>query len=156
MARSQTIFRNFVSNLGRALGISHAGNLVGNGIPITMPCVDATVAVSATSTSPRPITIQLKDAYGNDIDYVESVEIGVFSTVDRIAFTTTGGSTGVAIGTDGALLALVAKKYFVATSEADGDIDLTHTDTGTDAAWLGVKLPNGRWVMGDRAITIGT
>lgn len=156
MARSLTELFNFVSNLGALLGIAPAGNLVSNGKALTMPCVDATVVVSATATSPRPITIQLLDSEGRDIDYVETVQIGVFSDVTRTAFTTTGGSTGVAIGTDGALLAQVAKKLFLATSEADGDIDLTHTDTGTDAAWIGVRLPNGRWVMGDRAITIGT
>jgi hypothetical protein len=63
------------------------------------------------------------------------------------SFATTGGSTGLAIGTDGALLAVVAKKYFLATSEADGDIDLTWTDTGTESVAVGVRLPNGRVVV---------
>lgn len=154
MARSHTDGQLSIN--GRQLGIAEAGNLMSNGKEVSSPCVDASVTVASASTSPRAITIQLKDADGNDIDYVETVMIGVFAAVDRLAFTTTGGSTGIAIGTDGALLALVAKKMFMATSEADGDIDLTHTDTGTDAAWVGVRLPNGRWVMGDRAITIGT
>lgn len=156
MARSLTDLKTFVSNLGSLLGIAPAGNLVSNGRALTMPCVDATVTVSPTTTSPRAITIQLKDSEGRDIDYVETVQIGVFSDATRTAFTTTGGSTGLAIGTDGALLAQVAKKLFLATSEDDGDIDLTHTDTGTDACYLGVRLPNGRWVMADRAHTIGS
>lgn len=154
MARSQVDGQ--LSIYGRDLMVTEAGNLAGDGYAITSPCVRATVAVSATATSPRPIVIQLKDSEGNDIDYVETVMVGVFSDVTRTAFTTTGGSTGIAIGTDGALLAMVAKKLFLATSEADGDIDLTHTDSGTDAAWIGIRLPNGIWVMGDRAITIGT
>jgi hypothetical protein len=52
-------------------------------------------------------------------------------------------------GTDGALLAVVAKKYFLATSETDGDIDLTWTDTGTEVAYLGLRLPNGRVIISD-------
>jgi phage protein D len=136
---------------GRRLGLSNAyDNLVSNGTDITSKVADAVITVSAegaTVANQRDITIQLKDAKGNDIDYVAEVEIGMFLTADRLAYVVTGGSTGIAIGTDGALLALVAKKRFVATSEADGDIDLTWTDTGTEAAFLGVKLPSGRYVM---------
>lgn len=142
----------FRSLFGKLLGIdSKYGNLQskagGTEIDLTQKCVDAAITVGAENANARAITIQLKDAFGRDIDYVEQVEIGVFADAGRLAYVGTGGSTGIAIGTDGALLALVAKKYFVATSEADGDIDLTWTDTGTEAAYLGVRLPNGRWVM---------
>lgn len=132
---------------GRRLGIGNKDQLVSRGIDITRPCVDASITVGAEVGDARAITIQLKDAQGNDIDYVETVEIIMFLNAARTAFVVTGGSTGIAIGTDGALLTVVAKKYFLATSEADGDIDLTWTDTGTEAAFLGVRLPNGRIVM---------
>lgn len=137
-----------VSIHGRKLGFhAKTNHLVSNGIDITRPCVDASITVGAEASDVRAITIQLKDAQGNDIDYVETVELILFLNAARTAFVVTGGSTGIAIGTDGALLAVVAKKYFLATSEADGDIDLTWTDTGTEAAFLGVRLPNGRIVM---------
>lgn len=132
---------------GRRLALGAKGQLVSNSIEISRPCVDATITVGAEDTNVRAITIQLKDAKGNDIDYVETVELILFLNAARTAFVATGGSTGLAIGTDGALLAVVAKKYFLATSEADGDIDLTWTDTGSEAAYLGVRLPNGRIVM---------
>lgn len=124
-------------------------SLYSEGIQISRPCVDCSITVGAEATNVRAITIQLKDADGNDIDYVETVELILFLNAARTAFVATGGSTGIEIGTDGALLAVVAKKYFLATSEADGDIDLTWTDTGTEAAYLGVRLPNGRIVMSD-------
>lgn len=133
----------------RFLGVGHERQLVSNGIEITRPCVDASITVGAENTNVRAITIQLKDSEGNDIDYVETVELILFLNAAKTAFAATGGSTGIQIGTDGALLAVVAKKYFLATSEADGDIDLTWTDTGTEAAYLGVRLPNGRIVMSD-------
>ncbi len=154
MARSQTDGQ--LSIHGRRLMMAEAGNLVSQGREVTRPCVDATVTVPATSTSPRTLTVQLLDAEGRDIDYVETFEILAFASSAMTAFTTTGGSTGLAAGTDGALLALVAKKVFLATSEADGDWDGTHTDTGTDAVHFAVRLPNGKVVLADRASTIGT
>lgn len=140
----------FKSIVGNLLGIGSKGNLAtkGGSIDITQPCVDATITVGDESTNVRAITIQLKDAYGADINYVETVELFVFADATRTAICTTGGSTGIAIGTDGAILStIVAKKHFVLSSESDGDIDLTWTDTGTESVALGLRLPNGRFVM---------
>lgn len=134
---------------GRKLGLAREGNLVAHDINVSQPCVDATITVAAENADVRAIMIQLKDANGKDITYVETVEIIVFASAAMTAFATTGGSTGLAIGTDGALLTVVAKKYFLATSEADGDIDLTWTDTGTESVAVGVRLPNGRVVVSD-------
>lgn len=116
-------------------------------IDISQPCVDASIVVGAESTNVRAITIQLLDSEGNDIDYVEQVDINLYLTADRLAPVVTGGSTGIAIGTDGWIFTATAKKRFVATSEADGDIDLTWTDTGTEVAFIGLRLPNGRYIM---------
>jgi hypothetical protein len=103
--------------------------------------------IGAEANNARAIGIQLKDADGQDTIGVKAVTMGVFADANGNAFATTGGSTGIAIGTDGALLALVAKKLFVLTSEADGDIDLTWTDTAAEAVYLGVFLPNGSIAM---------
>jgi hypothetical protein len=107
----------------------------------------ASIAVGAEITNVRAIAIQLKDARGNDISHRAMVEIALLLDTNGDAFVATGGSTGIAIGTDGALLPIVAKKMWRAISEADGDIDLTWTDTGTEAAYLAVILPNGRMVI---------
>jgi hypothetical protein len=134
---------------GRKLGLGVTGELISNDIQISRPCVDATITVGAEATNVRAITIQLKDANGDDIDYAETVEIIMYLDAAQAAFVVTGGSTGIEIGTDGALLDVVAKKYFLATSETDGDIDLTWTDTGTEVAFLGLRLPNGRMIISD-------
>lgn len=131
---------------GRRLGQGPLLNLFSHGVHVSQPCVDASITVGDESANVRAITIQLKDALGRDINYVETVEIIVFSSAAMTGFAT-GGSTGIAIGTDGALLTVVAKKLFLATSEADGDIDLTWTDTGTESVAVGVRLPNGRVVV---------
>ena len=137
----------------RLLTLDVTNALNSNDIQVTSPCVDATVTVSDETTNVRTITIQLKDSNGNDINFVEEVDIVLFTTAARTAYVVTGGSTGIAIGTDGALQTIVAKKVFRATSEADGDIDLTWTDTGTEQAVIGVRLPTGRYVMGSQALT---
>ena len=141
----------YVSLHGRRFGFDSETGALRNasGLQLTRPCVDASITVGAENSNVRAITIQLKDGAGKDINYVETVEIIVFSSAAMTAFAGTGGSTGIAIGTDGALLPIVAKKYFLATSEADGDIDLTWTDTGTESVAVGVRLPNGRVVVSD-------
>lgn len=154
MARSQ--IDGVRQILGRLFGIAEAGNLYMDGKAVSSPCVDATVVVDPTSTSPRAITVTLKDAEGRAIDYAENVELIVYSTTAMVDFTATGGSTGLAIGASGKLLAQVAKKVFKAISTTAGVIALTHTDTGTDACYLGVRLPNGRVIGADRVHTIGT
>lgn len=107
----------------------------------------ASITVGAESANVRAITIQLQKADGTDIAERQSVRIAVLADANGDAFVTTGGSTGIAIGTDGALLPIVAKKLFQAISEADGDIDLTWTDTGTEVAYLAVILPTGKMVI---------
>jgi hypothetical protein len=107
----------------------------------------ATIVVGAEDTNVRAITVQLTDASGADIAVRQMVLAFVIADANGDAFVTTGGSTGIAIGTDGALLALVAKKAFILISEVDGDIDLTWTDTGTEAAYLALLLPTGKMVI---------
>jgi hypothetical protein len=133
---------------GRKLSVATNANLTGMDKRITHPCVDATITIGAEAANARAITIQLLDAYGNDIAEVTPFEIHMLSTAAGIAYAT-GGSTGVAIGTDGALLAVVAKRIFACTSEADGDWDGTYTDTGTESLALAVKLPNGNMIITD-------
>lgn len=143
------------------VGIGGAGQIVAPGnvnsagveINVTSPCVYATITVGAEGTpgaNQRAITIQLMDSKGDAIDYAEVVELFVFADATRQALATTGGSTGIAIGADGSILeTVVAKKRFTLVSESDGDIDLTWTDTGTESVVLGLRLPNGGWVMSD-------
>jgi len=133
---------------GRRLGIAATGNLVANTITATPICTDATIVVGSEISNARAITIQLKDSNGKDVADRTVVQAFVLADANGDAIATTGGSTGIAIGTDGAILAtLVAKKAFTLISEADGDIDLTWTDTGTEAAYLALLLPTGRLVI---------
>lgn len=132
------MIRRFANKL-----IAAAGDVIDLGGVVA----DASIVVGAENTNVRAITIQLKDGQGNDLAHRAAVQIAVLADAQGNAFVGTGGSTGIAIGTDGALLAIVAKKLFLAISESDGDIDLTWTDTGTEAAYLAVILPNGKMII---------
>lgn len=135
---------------GRLLGIAATGQLVSNGIDITNQCADVSITVGTETTDVIPVTVQFKDSNGDDMDSVVHAEVYVFADATGLAAATTGGSTGIAAGTDGAIIStLVAKKHFVTSSEADGDLDLTWTDTATEAVYLGIKLPTGRMVFSD-------
>lgn len=123
------------------------GNEMWKRFPAANVAHHATILVAAEVSNARAITIQLLDSRGNDVNVRTPVQVHVLLDGNGDAFVVTGGSTGIAIGTDGALQTLVAKKEFIAISEADGDIDLTWTDTGTEAAFLMVVLPNGRYVI---------
>jgi hypothetical protein len=145
----------FKSIHGRDLGIGPDGELKGDGgnIKITSSAVQATITVGAEGASvadQRAITVQLKDLDGNVLDHRQTIDAYVFADSGGAAIATTGGSTGIAIGADGVILAtVIAKKYFVLRSDLTGKVTLTWTDTGTEAAFLGIKLPNGRMVISD-------
>lgn len=131
-----------------------AGGNVRKGISLTdlfsaPPNMGADITVAAEDSNVRDITIQLTDGDGADLTRRAAVLIAVLADADGDAFVSTGGSTGIEIGTDGAILAIVAKKLFLVISEADGDIDLTWTDTGTEAAFLAVIRPDGRFIVSD-------
>lgn len=143
--------RALKSIMGRRLGIGSYGQLVAQGTNISQPAVDATIVISAEGASvadTRDLTITLKDAHGNAIDYAENFEIYMYSTSAMVDFVAAGGSTGVVQGASGKLLAIVAKKIFACITTTAGVWTGTYLDTGTAAGYLAVKLPNGRVIGG--------
>lgn len=121
-----------------------SGSLVvgGNAVPAS-----AVITVGAESTNVRAITIAMKDGSGNAMSTRAVLTLVVLADANGDAFATTGGSTGIAIGSAGALLAVVAKKQFTLITEADGTADLTWTDTSNEVCYLGVVLPTGELVV---------
>lgn len=147
--------RTVKSIAGRRLGLGAYNQLVSNGINLSQPAVDAAITISAegaTTADTRDITITLKDASGNAIDYAENFEIIMYSTSAMVDFVAAGGSTGVQQGASGKLLAIVAKKIFACITTTAGLWAGSYLDTGTAAGYLAVRLPNGR-VIGGGTVT---
>lgn len=143
----------YTSIEGRRLGIGPKGNLGsqkpdGSLLPFTSQAVDATITVGAENTNVRAISIQLKNANGDNVNEITEVDVLALLDANGAAYAATGGSTGLADGGAGTLLAVVAKKLFKARSDATGLIELTWTDTGTEVAYPAVKLASGRTVIG--------
>ena len=145
--------RGKYSTIGSRIGIGDRGQIVkrqgASFLDLSRPCVDVTGTISAegaTVANQRNITLILKDDEGDPINYAEMVELIVFASSAMLDFAATGGTTGIAAGGNGKILALVAKKVFRGISTAAGLLDVIYTDTGTDAGYLGVRLPNGRLI----------
>lgn len=143
--------RGYKSIRGRNFGLGPYGQLVAVGFDITRPAVDAAITISAeaaTTADTRDLSITLKDAHGNAIDYAENFEIMMYSSSAMTDFVAAGGSTGVVQGAAGKLLAIVAKKIFACITSTAGVWTGTYLDTGTAAGYLAIRLPNGRIVAG--------
>jgi len=104
----------------------------------------ATITVGTEASNVINVTIQLKDYAGNDLDVANSIIAYCSSTATGLDRVTTTVSTETAIGTDGSLGIILAKSMYLLISEADGDIDLNFTDTGTNSFYLVLVLPNGK------------
>lgn len=118
--------------------------------PYTEDAVDATITVSAegaTVANQRDISIQFLDAAGANMDTLVRCELHVLLNSTGSDFAATGGSTGIAAGATGKILASVAKKIFRGISNTSGLLQVIYTDTGTEACYLGVLLPNGKMVI---------
>lgn len=131
---------------GLKLGLGVKGNLVAQGTSITSNAVDVSIAVAASQTSPRAITIQALNADGTNIAHAQLLEIDVFLDAAGVAWAVTGGSTGIAVGASGALITVLSKLSFRAHTTITGLLALTWTDTAHEVAFLGVKMPSGRTV----------
>lgn len=106
-----------------------------------------TVGAEPTGGSTINVQIQLTDANARDIGHVGHVQAYLSDNADGSTLAGTAPSGGWAIGTDGLLLPIVANKFAHLVSEADGDIDITITESGADTWYLCVMLPNGTLVI---------
>lgn len=102
--------------------------------------VEFTVGASDTGT----VAIQLVDHNGDDLAVRGSVFAYLSDDANGDSLTATAPSGGIAIGTDGLSIPVVADKSFQLVSEADGDIDLLVTEAGGATWYLVVVLPNGQ------------
>lgn len=117
--------------------------------PFTEDAVDGSITVGAEDdeNDVRAITVQLKDATGTNMDERTVVDLLLFANSGGTDYAATGGSTGIAAGAEGKILAALAKKWFKAITDATGKLTLTWTDDAGEVAYLGVKLPNGKIIM---------
>jgi len=108
--------------------------------------LDASFVIGAEGSNIINVGIQLK----YDKSQADTVRRGVFGyfsdDTNGDSLLGTASSGAVAIGTDGVLIDVVAKKSFWLISESDGDIDINITEAGVKTMYLVLVMPNGRLV----------
>ncbi len=111
----------------------------------TVEVDSASFTVGTEAANVINVAIQLKN--GGDL----IIRGGVFGYLsddangDSIAASAPSG--GIAIGTDGLAIPVVANKAFQLVSESDGDIDIDITEVGTATWWFVLILPSGELVV---------
>jgi hypothetical protein len=104
----------------------------------------ATFTVGAEDTNVITVNIQLVDAAGVALAHLANVFAYLSDDSTGIAISGQAPATSVAAGTDGAIIVEhTSKLAWTLQSEADGDIDLVITETGTYTWYLVIVLPNG-------------
>jgi hypothetical protein len=107
--------------------------------------LDAGFTIGEETTNAINVAIQLKDGNGADIAVRGNVKAYLSDDANGDSIVGTAPDGGVAIGTDGLAIPVVASKAWLLTSESDGDIDLTITHAaGAKTVYLILVLPNGK------------
>ncbi len=118
--------------------------------PIIDCAYDATF--NLVSSDPAVINIQLKDFAGNDLKVPGSVMAWISSTATGIDPSAISGEIALTGSGDGAVLIHLTHYLYQLISEADGDIDVTITDSGTTAQYLTLLMPNGKLVVSQHLV----
>jgi len=103
-----------------------------------------TFVIGAEAGNVINVGIQLTDAGGADLAVRGAVMAYLSDDANGDSIAAAAASGGVAIGTDGLAIPLVANKAFQLTSEVDGDIDLNITEAGAATWHLILVMPDGR------------
>lgn len=104
----------------------------------------ATFTIGAeTGGNTKNVAIQLQNANGEDLYSRAGVLAYLSSDAEGDNIISSAPSGGVAIGTDGVAIPLVAGKAFMLISEDDGDIDINIIEAGAATYYLILVMPDG-------------
>lgn len=123
------------------------GNLTLGSVQLDKAPLKATFTVGAEAGNAITVAVQLADMNGNALANRGAVLLYLSDDANGDSIAGTAPDGGVAAGTDGLLIPLVAGKCFLATSESDGDIDVVVTESGVDTWYLVAVLPHGELVV---------
>lgn len=114
--------------------------------PYNMPGVGGATfgTPTAESGNARTVSVQMTDENGKALPGVRLVAVWLSDAATGIGVAGTAASGGMAAGTDGKLMAtVVAGKYAIFQTDADGQLDVTITDAGTRTLYLAVAQTDG-------------
>jgi hypothetical protein len=102
------------------------------------------VTVGVEAADARNVALQLQNSNGQDLVRPGHLIIYLADDADGQTLAASAPSGGWAIGTDGTrLVALTADKAGLFVSEADGDLDITITESAAKTFYMCVMMPDG-------------
>lgn len=105
-----------------------------------------TFVIGAEAANVINVGIQLVDASGVAMAVHGALLAYLSDDANGNSLVATAPSGGVAIGTDGLAIPLIAGKAWLLVSEADGDIDINITEAGAKTCYLILVKPDGTLV----------
>lgn len=134
-------------------GIALAGDIsIGAGVTLGEGVHGATITVGTEAGNAIVVSVQLKDAHGDDLAVRGSLMAYLSDDANGDSVAGTAPDT-VAIATDGLAIPLVAGKCWLLTSESDGDIALSIGEDGVDTWYLILVIPTTGKLVASGAIT---
>lgn len=113
----------------------------------------ATYSVGAEAADAITVSIQLKNALGDDLANRAAVHAYLSADANGDSLVAASATLSAAAGTDGVLVENSTDNGYLLISEADGDIDVTITETsGAATYYLVLVMPDGR-IVPSAAIT---
>lgn len=112
----------------------------------------ASFTIGSETSEAITVNVQLEDAAGAAMATASAVKFYLADDDAGLTPSTDAPSSGIAAGTDGAMIENVDNLSGWLISEADGDIDvaLDTTASGEDQSWyLVLVMPNGSLVVSD-------
>lgn len=101
--------------------------------------------IGAEAGNAITVNVQFYADPQNSVEVANIVHAGFYLTNSNSTLAiATAPTGGIAAGTDGAVIETIDNLAGYLVSEADGDVDLAITDTGTPTFYLVVLLPDGR------------
>lgn len=107
---------------------------------------NAVYTIGADAGTTITINIQLNNAAGTPMAIRNTLFAYLSDDANGDSIVATAPSGGWAAGTDGLVIPVIAGKAAFLTSEADGDIDIVITESGTKNLYMIIVLPNGKIV----------
>lgn len=104
---------------------------------------DAVFTVNAEATNVIKVDVQINDIDGVAVATPRSFFMYLADDAAGLVPSTVAPTGGVAINTDGALMTQVTNLSWEAVTEADGDLSIDITDTGTPTFYLVIRKPDG-------------
>lgn len=118
------------------------------------PIGDVSMTVGSLVGDTITVAVQLKTYDGKAIDFASAISWYLSTLSTGLDVVATAPNGGVSAGTDGAIHQQVTGKSGIAITEADGQVDIVVTDTGSITCYLVLMMPDGSIkVSGAIAIT---